>query len=129
MRCVWIPLALMGALMLSGCARNRSVSPGAATFKNGIASTPIQNPSGDRKEIVTLEGGLVGKVAMVNPKARFAVLTFPAGRMAETDQPLSVYRNGLKVGEVRATAMKSDVNIVADIVAGEAGIGDEVRER
>lgn len=129
MRSVWILVALMGALIVSGCTRNRAASPAAATFEHGIASVPARNLSGERTEIVTLESGLVGKVAMVNPKARFAVLTFPAGRMAETDQPLSVYRNGLKVGEVRATTMKSDVNIVADIIAGEAGIGDEVRER
>lgn len=41
---------------------------------------------------------------------------------------LNVYRNGLKVGELKVTGPQRDNNTVADIVAGECQVGDEVRE-
>jgi hypothetical protein len=42
---------------------------------------------------------------------------------------MNVYRRGLKVGEVKVTGPQRDDNIVADITAGEAAVGDEVRDR
>ena len=69
----------------------------------------------------------MGKVALVNPTARFVVLNFPFGTMATAEQRLSLYRRGLKVGEVKVTGPVRENNIVADLVAGEAEVGDEVR--
>ena len=72
---------------------------------------------------------LVGKVALVNGTARFVVLNFPLGRMAAVEQQFNVYRHGSKVGEVKVTGPQRGENIVADLVAGEAEIGDEARSQ
>jgi hypothetical protein len=128
MRSVGFALALAGLLAASGCAGNRNVAsaPGASfTPAPGVTTIGLQ----DGRPIVTPETGLVGRVALINPQARFAVLTFPIGHMAADEQQLCVYRNGLKVGELKATAMRSDLNLVADIVAGEVAVGDEVRDK
>jgi hypothetical protein len=45
------------------------------------------------------------------------------------DQTLFLYRDGLKVGEVKITGPQKDENIVADLLHGEARAGDEVRDR
>jgi hypothetical protein len=69
----------------------------------------------------------IGRIASVNTAGRFVVLSFPLGTMPASEKRLNVYRKGLKVGEVRVTGQPLDINIVADIVAGECQIGDEVR--
>jgi hypothetical protein len=79
--------------------------------------------------IVTPENALVGKVALVNSAARFVVLNFPLGKMAAAEQRLNLYRRGLKVGEVKVTGPAREDNIVADLVAGEAEVGDEARSQ
>jgi len=72
---------------------------------------------------------LVGKVVRFNSEGRFVVLNFPIGHLPGVDQRLNVYRQGLKVGEVKVTGPQRDDNTVADIVAGEAQVGDEVRDK
>jgi hypothetical protein len=79
--------------------------------------------------IVTPDNSLTAKVVSYNPAGRFVVLGFPVGQMPRLEQGLFLYRNGLKVGEVRITGPQRDNNIVADLVAGEAQAGDEVRDR
>jgi hypothetical protein len=66
---------------------------------------------------------------LVNTTARFVVLNFPIEKMAAVEQRLNVYRRGLKVGEVKVTGPQREDNIVADLVAGEAEVGDEVRSQ
>jgi hypothetical protein len=45
------------------------------------------------------------------------------------EQRMNVYRHVLKVGEVKVTGPQIEDNVVADIVEGESGLGDEVREK
>ena len=45
------------------------------------------------------------------------------------EQRLNLYRNGLKAGEIKVTGPQLDENVVADIVAGDAQLGDEARDR
>ncbi len=78
--------------------------------------------------IVTPETRLLGKVVRVNASGRFVVLNFPIGHLPALEQRLNVYHLGLKVGEVRVTGPQLDDNVVADLVAGNATAGDEVRE-
>ena len=40
-----------------------------------------------------------------------------------------LYRRGLKAGEIKITGPQLEDNVVADIVAGDAEAGDEVRDR
>ncbi len=121
---------LLLAVSLSGCARNKG--SGGSAESQPVFGAPAALTSGsatNRALIVTPENALVGKVALVNPAARFVVLNFPLGRMAAVDQRLSLYRRGLKVGEVKVTGPVREDNIVADLVAGEAEVGDEARSQ
>jgi hypothetical protein len=77
--------------------------------------------------IITPDTQTHGKVAFLNPDKRYVIVSFPIGALPPVDHPMNVYRNGLKVGEIKITGPKRDFNIVADIVAGECQIGDEVR--
>jgi len=81
------------------------------------------------KLIVTPDSLLMGKVTTFNTAGRFVVLDFPVGRLPSLDQMLFVYREGLKVGEVRVTGPERDHNTVADLISGEAQKGDEVRDK
>jgi hypothetical protein len=86
-------------------------------------------PAGASKLIVTADSGLSGTVSWVNADWRFVVLTFPVGQMPALEQRLSVYRRGLKVGELKVSGPQQDDSIVADITAGEAARGDTVSDR
>ena len=79
--------------------------------------------------IVTPDNSLTAKVASYNSVGRFVVLTFPVGRMPKMDQTMFLYRNGLKVGEVKITGPQSDNDVVADLVTGTAQVDDEVRDQ
>ena len=69
------------------------------------------------------------KVVSFNAVGRFAVLNFAIGQDPKLNQTVSVYRNGLKVGELKITGPQRDNNVVADLVSGEARSGDEARDR
>jgi hypothetical protein len=115
---ILLSVMLFIALALSGCSwMKASKEPAKAQPSAGSPATPTAAP-GD---------ALVGKVALVNGTARFVVLNFPLGKMAAAEQHLNLYRRGSKVGEVKVTGPQRGDNIVADLVAGEAEIGDEAR--
>ena len=84
-----------------------------------MASKPIVTPDTNAPP--------TGNVARVYDSAKFAVLNFPLGNLPLKGQRMYVYRQGLKVGEVRVSGPTDDDNTVADIVAGEAQKGDEIR--
>ena len=93
-----------------------------APAKNPVQPAPSQSN-------VTPDSSLTAKVVTYNAVGRFVVLSFPVGQMARTEQSMAVYRNGVKVGELRITGPQRDNNIVADVVKGDARAGDEVRDR
>jgi hypothetical protein len=117
-------------IVLSGCSlwpwhkKSQATPPPP---KNSTTNSVAPDKNGKDKLIITPETSLVGKVVRVNETARFAVLNFPIGNMPQPQQLMNVYRRGLKVGEVKVTALRQDNNTVADIVKGEAQIGDEIR--
>jgi hypothetical protein len=108
---------------------------GCGWFAKGGSSTPAYSPPAESNPpagtngevIVTPDTSPTGTVARVNSAARFVILTFPVGQMPPVGQLLYVYRHGLKVGQVRVTAPQQDDNTAADIVSGEAALGDEIR--
>jgi hypothetical protein len=113
-----------GALVCCGCAGHRG---GAASFsKLETSNRPAVSLPGDQV-IITPDTQLAGKVSRVNQDGRFVVMTFPIGHLPTLNQRLSVYRRGLKVGEIRVTGPQLDDNVVGDIGAGDAQAGDEVR--
>ncbi len=120
-----ISATLLLALLAGGCAGRKAAAP-----PGGAAFSPLPKPSTNNpKLILTPTTTLVGKVVGVNLPGRFVVLNFPVGRLPVVGQRLSLYRGGLKVGEVKVTGPQRDDNIVADITGGESAMGDEVRDR
>lgn len=113
-------LVLMLGLSLAGCATKKSAKAAVADGSPTSASTkPVVKPS----------NMMTGKVVSFNGVGRFAVLNFPITHMPAIDQAMFLYRDGLKIGEVKITGPQKDDNIVADLVKGEAKAGDEVRDR
>lgn len=112
MRIVLLILLVLG-LVGPGCARRKAVVG------------PV--PSRHRHAIITPENTMVGKVARVNPTARIVVVSYPIGQVPPVGKLVSLYRRGLKVAEVRVCPPQLEDNTVADILAGDAEVGDEAR--
>ena len=132
--------ALLLTLAASGCYsiydEPKSAIPAAPapapTFTPATApvvTAPVTTPTPAPAPIVTPDYSLAAKVVSVNTIGRFVVLSFPASQMPKMDQTLFIYRDGLKVAEVRVTGPQQDNNTVADITSGEAQVGDTVRDQ
>ncbi len=119
-----LPFMLAITLLFSGCAGSRS-SQSHVSSGGGAEGTNVSN----KRLVVTPDTSLVGKVARVNVAGRFVVLNFPIGRMPLLEQRLNLYRHGLKVGEVRIAGPQDDDNIVADLLTGDAEVGDQARTK
>ncbi len=122
-------LLLFGGFATCGCARHKAgvLASGGTSGSGAFAeSVAVQR---NQKLIVTPENGLVGKVASINTVARFVVLNFPIGHLPAMDQRFNVYRLGLKIGEVKVTGPQLEDNVVADLLTGDAQVGDEVRDK
>jgi hypothetical protein len=102
----------IAALLSSGCLHHRPAPAAPAP-----------------QAIVTPDDSLTARVLSYNSAGRFVVLGFPVGRMPRQEQSLFLYRNGMKVAEVRVNGPQRDNNVVADLVTGEAQVGDEVRDQ
>jgi hypothetical protein len=116
-------MALLVALAACGCSQLPQAPHPAKSDKSNkpamVAPTAI----------VTPDFSLAAKVVSVNEVGRFVVLSFPASRMPKLEQTLFLYRTGLKTAEVRVTGPQQDNNIVADLVSGDARIGDTVTDK
>jgi hypothetical protein len=110
-------LILVAMLAASGCSWFKW--RGHAAAKPGTTS----------QTIVTPDTSLEAKVISVNPVGRFVVLNFPGGQLPKLQQTLFIYRAGLAVAEAKVTGPQQENNIVADLVSGEARIGDTVRDQ
>ncbi|HZI32242.1 MAG TPA: hypothetical protein VFF11_07860 [Candidatus Binatia bacterium] len=107
---------LMLALATSGCSWSH--------HDTGTSRPAAASPA----PIITPDLSLAARVVSVNNVGRFVVLSFPATQMPKVGQTLFLYRSGLKVAQVNVTGPKNDNNIVADIVTGDAQVGDSVRD-
>jgi len=125
----WLLSLLAGAGLL-GFAGCKSTPQSAAAPKTAPAGSYPSQP--DAKVIVTPGAASLGRVASVNLASQFVVITFPGATLPVPEQKLSVFRQNLKVGEVRICDVRvapehRGRNLVADIVAGQVAVGDEVR--
>jgi hypothetical protein len=114
-----ISFVLLLECVACGCARVKNLLPASPT-------APVMR-MGNQKAVVQPESYSVGRVVKVNESGRFVVVSFPVGHVPTIERRLGVYRNGLKVGEVKVVPPQMDDNTVADILAGEAAPGDEAR--
>ena len=116
---VWV----LAGTLLTGCSifhkSKQAPAPG----------TKPPAPPRTSQTVVTPDVSLSARVARYNAAGRFVVLSFPVGQMPRLDLTLFLYRNGLKVAEVKVTGPQRDNNIVADLVNGDAQVGDEVRDQ
>jgi hypothetical protein len=94
--------------------------------KPTLGLPPPDNPR-QRYPLITPVLAPIGKVVSVNSQLRFCVLDFSLTSLPKLEQQLSVYRDNRKVGELKVSGPTQGRNAVADIVAGEASAGDEVR--
>jgi hypothetical protein len=122
----WL-LAALGVLA-NGCSIFHHQTQPASTGPSSPYLAPA-TPSAELNPIVTPDNSLTAKVASYNATGRFVVLSFPVGHLPGTDQTLFLYRDGLKVGEVKVTGPQRDNDTVADLVTGTAQVGDEVRDQ
>ncbi len=114
----------VGVLVLCGCSGHRGGSP---TFSEVPITVKPSSSLARDKLIFTPDNLLVGKVVKANADGRYVVMNFPIGHLPSLDQRLSIFRRGLKIGEIRVTGPQLDDNVVGDIVAGDAQAGDDVR--
>ncbi|MDE3068736.1 MAG: hypothetical protein KGJ60_14475 [Verrucomicrobiota bacterium] len=115
------PLALLlVGMVVAGCASHKRKP------MSGPAATP---GAGSPQPIVTPAQSPVARVVSYDAVGRFVILSFPVGQMPPEGRTLSLYRAGLKVGEVRITGPQNEDNVVADLIAGAAQVGDEAREQ
>jgi len=77
--------------------------------------------------VVRPSTSISGRIDWVNAKARYVIISMPLGMMPALQSHLSVYRNGLKVAELKVSPPQQNNFTAADIVSGECQIGDEVR--
>ena len=119
-----LPAAL---LLLAMVIATATAGFGCAGTKSPPARTAPASPA-TAQIIVTPDDSLTARVLSVNQVGRFVVLTFPDGRLPKLEQHLFLYRNGLRTAEVKITGPQEDVNVVADLVFGEAQAGDIVRD-
>ena len=119
---------LLVAALVNGCAvfHHSNAEPAQAAPANAPASA---TPTAALNPIITPDNSLTAKVAAYNSAGRFVVLMFPVGPMPAKDQTLFLYHDGLKTGEVKITGPQRDNDVVADLIAGTAQVGDEVREQ
>jgi len=112
-------LLLVAGLLATGCSifHKSAKAP---------APVPVAHTS---QTVVKPDSSLSAKVTSYNAVGRFVVLSFPIGQMPSLGQTLFLYRNGLKVAELKVTGPQRDNNIVADLVTGDAQVGDEVRDQ
>ena len=122
-------LLLMIGILSTGCfCHHRRPMPVAAP--TAATASPAANPSANApRPILMPDTSLSGRVVSYNDVGRFAVLNFPVGHVPAVGQNLFLYRNGLKVAEIKVTGPQRDENIVADIISGDAQAGDEVRDQ
>jgi hypothetical protein len=116
---------LVAAVSLSGCAWVKRHTP----WHHAAKATAAKHAPAASSTIVTPDESLAAEVISVNTVGRFVILNFPTGRMPKLEQHLFLYRGGLKVAEVKAVGPQEDTSIVADIISGDARMGDIVRDQ
>jgi hypothetical protein len=77
--------------------------------------------------VITLTDAVVGRVASVNAASRFVILDYTLSHLPAVGERLNLYRQGMKVGVVRVSGPARDNNIAADLMEGEAQLGDQAR--
>lgn len=122
---VWILILCFS--LLPGCVSSPKKN-GAATSSVTQKTKPTNPGKLPAAPQLAPANSLVGRIALVNATLRYVVVDFSLGRRPVAGQPLNVYRQGQKVGEIRISNQAQENNFAADITVGEVRTGDEARE-
>jgi hypothetical protein len=112
-------LSVSMAMLFCACAHSNKEKKAVRT-KKSITTLPA--PTVVRP--VTKGSGVV---LSVNETLHFVVIDFSSAEIPPLNTRLNVYRAGQKVAELNLSGPIRNSNVVADIRAGEAKVGDEVR--
>ncbi len=110
---------LVALLLCAGCSHSKPAEKQAAVTgtkngkKNGNTITPVNL--------------VAGKIVSLNVRLRYVVVDFGLGRTPGPEQRLEIYRKGQKVGEIKISAQSRDNLFAADMLVGEAAVGDDVK--
>ena len=113
---------LSSSFLWAGCGLLNS--PDAVPARSG-AGAPARGAAQSRTLTPVIEP--IGHVVVVRSDLRFVVIDFFLSQTPKVDQHLGIYRDGRKVGDVKVSEQNNVSFVAADIVAGEAKVGDEVR--
>lgn len=123
---------LFAALFAAGCKHTNSSKSSSAREGQKPRADKVQPQEGSARSTSSQPQATPiiepsGKVASVNSDLRFVVIDFAMNTLPKVDQRLYVYRLGQKVGELRISGQMRNSIVAADIMSGEARVGDEVR--
>jgi hypothetical protein len=124
-----IVMLLLSCALFVGCKHTSPSQPKTAADspKKGTEKAASQPAAKTSVPKETPLKEVAGKVASVNSNLRFVVIDFSLGPVPQVDQKMNVYRQGQKVGEIKISSQARNNIIAADITAGDASVGDEVR--
>jgi hypothetical protein len=97
------------------------------TTTGSVDPKPVAKPDQIVQQPTSPFGPAPAKITLLNATHNFVVVDFSGRVLPAIGTTMPVYRDGLKVGEVRITEPVRGQLATADIVAGEARVGDEVR--
>lgn len=135
----WLSGMFLAVAMATGCTPPATPPAKIPTEANTPAQTSSTAPASPalRTNRVTLPARypafnpinpVQGRVTFLNEKSRFVIVDFAFYQMPRVGQRLGVYRRDVRIGEVRISGPTDGTAIVADLMSGEAGLGDQVRE-
>ncbi len=119
---VAILLSVLGAG--ASCARDGRVP--AAPPASAPEQVPAVEDSGRYPQVTPITP-VQGRVVFLHARLRFVIVDFAFQQMPRLEQRLGVFRGGRRVGEVRVSGPVEGTRVVADVMSGEAAVGDRVR--
>ncbi|MBE7499803.1 MAG: hypothetical protein HS113_05740 [Verrucomicrobiales bacterium] len=110
-------------------AHPAAVAPDGVAPAKPAAPRPAGPPAPEpRYPVLTPITPVQGRVVFLNAKLRFVIVDFTFHQLPQAGQRLGLYRGTARVGEVRVSGPFRGQTTVADVMSGEARVGDQVRE-
>ena len=128
-----LPALLVAALVGAGCAGTREQMEGTAKkVAPAEKASPIPQLKSAKARpkltpVIEPVSVFSGKVVLVNAPLKYTVVEGIIGRLPPVEQSLNVYRDGQKVGVIVVSNQARGANFAADLMQGEARVGDTVR--
>ena len=126
-------LTLLSILLLGAACAGTKVSKDGTTppapKEKGRSSAPPKPAKGqpDPGPVITPVSAFSGRVVLVNGPLKYLVAEGTIGRLPPVEQRLNIYRDGQKIGEAVVSNQSRGANFAADILQGEARVGDTLR--